>query len=314
MTPKSLAEITVPGRTMVMGILNITVDSFSDGGKYIDLEAALTHAHELVAAGADIIDVGAESTRPGATRVPAEIEAQRIAPVIRELNKAGILTSVDTMRAHTAEIAAQAGVNMINDVSGGLADPQMLSLMAETGLPVCLMHWKTEKFGDAAGQASYTQGVVAEVEQAFEQLVSAALKAGIAAENIVLDPGLGFAKTASDNWQLMQALPYLIASGYPILVGASRKRFLTALRTARGLETDPVSADAATTAISTMSAMAGAWGVRVHNAVESRDAIDAVAAVINANPTADIQLTTDANGVLKALKTERLWKTEGLRK
>ena len=162
----TVADLTAPGRTMVMGILNVTEDSFSDGGKWLDRDAAIAHAKDLVAQGADMIDVGAESTRPGATRVPAELEAQRVKPVIEALHAEGIRTSVDTMRASTARVAAEAGVDMINDVSGGLADPDMYAVMAETGLPVCLMHWRTvhnAEFGDAAGSADHGGDVVADV-------------------------------------------------------------------------------------------------------------------------------------------------------
>lgn len=274
-------DLTVPGRCLVMGILNVTADSFSDGGKYLDFDAALSHARELVAQGADIIDVGAESTRPGATRVPADVEAQRISTVIAALTAEGITTSVDTMRASTARAAAEAGVSMINDVSGGLADPEMFATMAETDLPVCLMHWRTVSgaaFGDAAGHAEHPGGVVADVHWVLDDLVATALAAGVAKDNIVLDPGLGFAKNREDNWQLLNALPEFVAGELPVLIGASRKRFLTEIRGDRGLTHTPVEADPATAAISALSAHLGAWGVRVHDVASSRDAVDVAAA------------------------------------
>lgn len=282
-----VSDLTVPGRCLIMGILNVTEDSFSDGGRYLGVEAALEHAHRLVAAGADMIDVGGESTRPGATRVDARVERERVVPVIRELAREGIATSVDTMRADTAEAAARAGVCMINDVSGGLADPGMLGAMARADIPVCLMHWKTVRFGDAAGQASHEGGVVADVRATLDRLVARALRAGVAAENIVLDPGLGFAKSAEDNWALLGALPEFLEGEYPLLVGASRKRFLTAVRASRGLSATPVDADPATAAVTAISAQLGAWGVRVHEVGVSRDAVDVAACWRAASGTGD---------------------------
>lgn len=277
----SVADLTAPGRTMVMGIVNVTEDSFSDGGKWLDRDAAIAHAKELVAQGADMIDVGAESTRPGATRVPAELEAQRVTPVIEALHAEGIRTSVDTMRAATALAAAEAGVDMINDVSGGLADPDMYRVMADTALPVCLMHWKTvndAEFGNAAGAADHGGDVVADVRETLARLTDNAVAAGVEYSQIVLDPGLGFAKTAADNWALLKALPEFIAGDLPILVGASRKRFLMEIRAARGLESGPGLADPATSAVTAISAHLGAWGVRVHEVDVSRDAVDVAAA------------------------------------
>ncbi|KQB83184.1 dihydropteroate synthase [Corynebacterium oculi] len=272
-----VADLTVPGRCLVMGILNVTEDSFSDGGRYLDLDAAVAHAHRLVAEGADMIDVGGESTRPGATRVDAETERRRVAPVIRALAQEGIITSVDTMRASTAEAAAEAGARMINDVSGGLADDRMLAVMSQAEIPVCLMHWKTVRFGDASGQAHHEGGVVADVRATLHRLVERTLAAGVDAGNIVLDPGLGFAKSAEDNWALLGALPEFIAGEFPLLVGASRKRFLTEIRAARGLSATPVDADPATAAVTALSAQLGAWGVRVHEVGVSRDAVDVAA-------------------------------------
>lgn len=276
--PTQLAELTAPGRTTVMGILNVTADSFSDGGRYLDPEAALNHARELVAAGADIIDVGAESTRPGATRVPADVEAKRVAEVVGLLHAESIRTSVDTMRAATAMAAAEAGVDMINDVSGGLADPDMYRVMAETGLPVCLMHWRAERFESASGTADHGGDVVRDVRGVLARLADSAVDAGVASSQITVDPGLGFAKTPEENWALLHALPEFIAGEYPVLVGASRKRFLTAIRAERGLGHSPIDADPATAAVTALAAQAGAWCVRVHEVAVSRDAVDVAAA------------------------------------
>lgn len=273
-----VADLTIPGRCTVMGIVNVTEDSFSDGGQYVDVDKAIAHAHELIAAGADIIDVGGESTRPGATRVTADVEQARVVPVIKALAADGIRTSVDTMRASVAEAAAEAGVSLLNDVSGGLADPDMYRVMASADLPVCLMHWKTVRFGDAAGQAHATGDVVADVRRVFDILVDNALTAGVKADQITLDPGLGFAKSAADNWALLKALPSFIAGEYPILVGASRKRFLAQVRRDRGLDVvSPVEADPATAAVTAIAAQLGAWCVRVHEVGVSRDAVDVAA-------------------------------------
>lgn len=274
----SIAQLTVPGRALVMGILNVTEDSFSDGGRWLELDAAVQHARDLVRDGADIVDVGAESTRPGATRVPADVEAARVRPVIEALRAEGIRTSVDTMRASTAAVAAEAGVDLINDVSGGLADPDMYRVMADSGLPVCLMHWRTDEFGSAAGAADHGGDVVADVEKLLRDCVDAAVGAGVERDQIVLDPGIGFAKTAEENWQLLAALPRLCAAGYPVLVGASRKRFLAQVRAARGLAHSPVDADPATAAVSAIAAKMGAWCVRVHEVAATRDAVEVAAA------------------------------------
>ncbi|CAB0575853.1 dihydropteroate synthase [Corynebacterium diphtheriae] len=274
-------DLIIPERTAVMGIVNVTEDSFSDGGRWLDIDAAIDHARDLVAAGADIIDVGGESTRPGATRVDPDVERSRVIPVIRALSEEGIATSIDTMRASVAAAAANAGVKLINDVSGGLADRAMYSVMADTQLPVCLMHWKTVRFGDAAGSADHGGDVVADVHQTLDKLVTSALNAGVKEDNITIDPGLGFAKTQEDNWALLRALPEFIAGPYPVLVGASRKRFLMAVRAARGLQSGPVDADPATAAVTAIAAHMGAWCVRVHEVAVSRDAVD-VAALWNA--------------------------------
>lgn len=273
----SVAGLSVPGRCLVMGIVNVTEDSFSDGGHYIDFDSAVEHAHRLIAEGADMIDVGGESTRPGAVRIDAQIEEHRVVPIIAALHAEGIPTSVDTMRASVAAAAANAGVSMINDVSGGLADPEMLQVMADAEVAVCLMHWKTLQFGDAFGRADHDGDVVSDVHSRLEELAARAIDAGVSEGQIVLDPGLGFAKSREDNWALLNALPSFINGPFPILVGASRKRFLAGVRKDRGLEVTPADADPATAAVTAVSAHMGAWGVRVHNVLVSRDAVDVAA-------------------------------------
>ncbi|MGP5114442.1 dihydropteroate synthase [Corynebacterium casei] len=265
-------------RTLVMGIVNVTEDSFSDGGKWIDIDRAIAHGRELVAQGADMIDVGGESTRPGATRVEPEMEKQRVAPVVQALAEEGIVVSVDTMRASVAEAAVEAGALLLNDVSGGLADDNMYSVMADSKVPVCLMHWRTVRFGDAAGSADHNGDVVKDVHATLARLTDNAIKVGVTPELITLDPGLGFAKTPQDNWALLKALPEFIAGHYPILVGASRKRFLAAIREDRGMEHGPHLSDPATAAVTALSAQLGAWAVRVHDVPVSRDAVDVAAA------------------------------------
>ncbi|MGV0330909.1 dihydropteroate synthase [Corynebacterium macginleyi] len=277
----SVAELTLAKRTLVMGIVNVTKDSFSDGGRWLDVDAATNHARDLVEQGADMIDVGGESTRPGAVRVEAQEEVDRVVPVIQALHAQGIRTSVDTMRASVAAAAVAAGVDMINDVSGGLADPEMYAVMADAGVPVCLMHWRTLQegaFGSAAGTADHGGDVVRDVHETLARLSANALDAGVKRENIVLDPGLGFAKSPQDNWALLRALPEFLAGEFPILVGASRKRFLAAIRADRGEEASPLLADSATAAVTAISAQMGAWGVRVHEVGVSRDAVDVAAA------------------------------------
>ena len=264
-------------RCLVMGIVNVTEDSFSDGGRWNDPAVAVAHAKRLMADGADLIDVGGESTRPGAVRVAAEEELGRVVPVVRELAAAGIPVSVDTMRAAVAEAAIEAGAALINDVSGGLADPRMLDVCAAAEVPVCLVHWRTERFGSASGRAEPSAaGIVAEVRDHLRGLAERALAKGIPAERIILDPGLGFAKNADDNWALLHALPELVAEGSPVLVGASRKRFTATV--VDGAPRAPRDADDATAAISALSAAAGAWAVRVHEVAASRDAVHVAAA------------------------------------
>ncbi|MDR1634986.1 MAG: dihydropteroate synthase [Bifidobacteriaceae bacterium] len=264
-----------------MGICNVTPDSFSDGGRYLRLAAALDHCDQMLAEGADLIDVGGESTRPGAARVPLDQELRRVVPVVRELAERGVAVSVDTMRARVAAAAAEAGAAIINDVSGGRADPAMLGVMAESGLPVVLMHWRGHS--ESMDGLDRYRDVVAEVAAELRQRVEAALAAGIRPDGIVLDPGLGFAKTGASNWPLLAGLDQLRALGFPLLIGASRKRFLDPV-----CGPDPAAQaagaagrDAATAAVTALVAGAGVWSVRVH-AVGANAAAVRVAARLNA--------------------------------
>lgn len=266
------SRLAVPGRCAVLGVLNVTSDSFSDGGRYLDHGAAVRHAEELVEAGADIVDVGGESTRPGAERVASEEELERVLPVVRELVARGITVSVDTMRARVAEKTLEAGAAIVNDVSGGLADPDMVRVVAEADVPYMLMHWRGHS-RDMNELARYDD-VVTDVRDELTERVEAAVKAGVDESGIVLDPGLGFAKTGEHDWQLLNRLDVLLDLGYPVLVGASRKRFLgRLLADAEGNPRPPAGRETATAAISALSADRGAWGVRVHDVRASRDAI-----------------------------------------
>lgn len=263
-----------------MGVLNVTEDSFSDGGQYLDTADAVAHGRELVAAGADIVDVGGESTRPGAVRVPADEEAARVVPVVRDLAAAGAVVSVDTMRAAVAEQSIAAGAHLINDVSGGMADPDMARVVAEAGVPWILMHWVSpDDFASGAGGAAHRgSDVVTDVVAHLRGRVDAALAAGVRPEQLILDPGLGFAKTAEDNWDLLRRTDELAELGYPVLIAASRKRFLGTLLDDGERPRPAGGRDHATAAISAMAAREGAWGVRVHDVAPSADAVRAAAA------------------------------------
>ncbi len=261
---------------VVMGVVNVTADSFSDGGHYLDVDAAVRHGLELHAAGVDIVDVGGESTRPGADRVDPSVEAERVTPVIAELVSHGVCVSVDTMRASVATAAIGAGVSIVNDVSGGRADPDMAGVVADAGVAWVLMHWRstvdwTHRPG-AAEEHEYGD-IVEDVRSGLLRQVDAAVAAGVDSSRIVLDPGLGFAKNAEHNWALLRRLDRLVDTGIPVLVGASRKRFLGTLLARDGQPRPAHDRDAATAAISVLSAAAGAWGVRVHDAVGTLDAL-----------------------------------------
>ncbi|MFW0797561.1 dihydropteroate synthase [Gordonia sp. CPCC 205515] len=272
-------------RTLVMGIINVTADSFSDGGRYLDHDAATDHGLELIAAGADLIDVGGESTRPGAIRVDPAEEADRVVPVIRSLAGTGVPISVDTMRASVAARAIEAGAAIINDVSGGRADPDMARVVAESGLPWILMHWRAvdrpagDGFTHGVDDVGGYRDVVAEVSGELLAQVDAAVTAGVDPDRIILDPGLGFAKSGEHNWALLHALPTIVGLGFPVLVGASRKRFLGTLLADEGDQLrPPAGREVATAAISALAAANGAWAVRVHDVAGSRDAVAVAAA------------------------------------
>ncbi|MBQ1011496.1 dihydropteroate synthase [Micromonospora sp. M51] len=257
---------------VVMGVLNVTPDSFSDGGRYADLDAAVGHGVRLRDAGAHLVDIGGESTRPGAERIDAATEAERVLPVIRELTAAGVTVSVDTSRARVAEAALAAGAAVVNDVSGGLADPDMARVVRDARCPWVLMHWRGHSRA-MRELATYTD-VVADVRAELAQRIDAALAAGVAADRLVVDPGLGFAKTAAHNWELSARLPELLDLGYPLLFGASRKSYLGGLLAAAdGTPRPTAQREAATVATSVLAVAAGAWGVRVHDVRATTDAL-----------------------------------------
>ncbi|TML33219.1 MAG: dihydropteroate synthase [Actinobacteria bacterium] len=256
----------------ILGVLNVTPDSFSDGGRYADRDAAVAHGIRMRAQGADYVDVGGESTRPGAERVDAATEAARVVPVILDLVAAGVPVSVDTTRAAVAAQALDAGASIVNDVSGGLADPVMGKVVAEAGCPWVLMHWRGHS-RDMRQLAVYAD-VVAEVRAELAQRVDEALAAGVAPEKIIVDPGLGFAKTAEHNWRLSAHLGEIISLGYPVLFGASRKSYLGRLLADPHGDPRPVDQrEAATLATTVLAVQAGVWGVRVHDVQGSVDAI-----------------------------------------
>src|SRR5689334_14751383 len=257
---------------VIMGVLNVTPDSFSDGGRYADLDEAVAHALRMRAEGADLVDVGGESTRPGADRVDPDIECARVLPVIRELAAAGVPMSIDTSRATVAAAALAAGVQLVNDVSGGLADPDMARVVADAGCPWILMHWRGHS--DRMADPAVYQDVVKEVCAELGERVDAAVAGGVSPDRLILDPGLGFAKKAEHTWRLPAHLPDLIKLGFPVLVGASRKSHLG--RLLAGVDGTPRPTDereAATIATTVLAAAAGAWGVRVH---EVRGNVDAI--------------------------------------
>ncbi|QYH37102.1 dihydropteroate synthase [Salinibacterium sp. M195] len=252
----------------VMGILNVTPDSFSDGGQFSHVDRAIAHGLELRNQGADIVDVGGESTRPGAERVPPAQEQQRVIPVIEALAAEGVTVSIDTMNAETAVAAAKAGASIINDVSGGLADPEMYRTVAETDLFYIAMHWRGHS-SEMASLANYTD-VVTDVRAELKDRLVEMMVWGINPDRVVLDPGLGFAKSARHNWALLARLDELSSLGCPILIGASRKRFLGKLLPADAAITDR---DLATAVISNVAAQAHVWGVRVHDVASTQVAL-----------------------------------------
>ena len=261
-----------PGRALVMGVVNVTPDSFSDGGLYLAADAAIAHGLGLAAAGADLLDVGGESTRPGAGRVTAREELDRVLPVVEALAAEGLPVSIDTMRAEVARAAVAAGASLINDVSGGLADPAMAAAVAETGIAYVCSHWRGQSavMDTRARYDDVVAAVTAELSARLEALTAA----GVAAEQIVLDPGLGFAKLGLDNVRLLANLDALHRLGRPLLIGASRKRFLGEILGGR----KAAGRDDATAAVTALAAAGGAWGVRVHTVRPSADAVRVAAA------------------------------------
>lgn len=264
-----------PPRCAVMGVLNVTPDSFSDGGRWLDANRAIRHGHALLAAGADLLDVGGESTRPGARRIDEGEEHRRVLPVIKELAQAGAVVSVDTMRARVAAAGVQAGAAIVNDVSAAAADPDMARTAADLDVPFVAMHWRGHS--DQMDNRAEYDDVVIEVRDELAARVEHLLASGVRQDRIVLDPGLGFAKQAEHNWQLLRGLDVLQALGFPVLVGASRKRFLGAVA-ARGAADEPEHRDDATAAVSALAAAAGVWAVRVHQVRATAAAVRVAAA------------------------------------
>ena len=264
-------------RVQVMGVVNVTDDSFSDGGLYLDRDRAVEHGLALAAEGAAIVDVGGESTRPGATRVDPRVETDRVIPVIKDLAAQGITVSIDTVRAEVAAAALRSGARIVNDVSGGRADPKMASVVADAGVPWILMHWRSvtaERPHDIPGYGD----IVADVKAELLGSVDAATSAGVDATRLIIDPGLGFAKNAQHNWALLRALPEFVATGIPVLIGASRKRFLGSLLAGEGGVREPAGRETATAVISALAALHGVWGVRVHDVRATVDALKVVEA------------------------------------
>jgi len=262
-----------PGRCLVMGVVNVTPDSFSDGGRWFDADAAVAHGVELAEQGADIVDVGGESTRPGATRPEPDEELHRVLPVVEGLVAQGVVVSVDTMRADTARRAIARGAALVNDVSAGLADEQMAAVVRDTGVPWVLMHWRghADRMADLAVYDDVVHDVLHELNSRVETLVAA----GVRPEQLIVDPGLGFAKTGDHNWSVLGAIDEFVTQGLPLLVAASRKRFLGQLLA--DPDTDELRPadrrDDATAAVTMQAALCGAWCVRVHDVPPNVDAV-----------------------------------------
>lgn len=273
-TTKELPGLLVEERCLVMGVVNVTPDSFSDGGRWFDAGRAIEHGLRMVGEGADIVDVGGESTQPGAQRVPADEELRRVLPVVTELARQGVVVSVDTMRAEVAAAAVDAGAVLVNDVSGGMADPAMARLVASTGVSYVLMHWRGHSH-DMQKRAVYTD-VVQEVYDELEQRMTAVVDEGVDPGQIIIDPGLGFAKSPEKghNWALLAHLDRFAQLGRPILIGGSRKRFLGRLLSdADGNPRSFTECDDATVAVTALAAFHGAWAVRVHEVRPNADAV-----------------------------------------
>jgi dihydropteroate synthase len=250
---------------LVMGILNVTPDSFADGGRYSDFESAIRRGNEMISEGVDIIDIGGESTKPGAERITLNEELNRVIPVVKELSQSGVRISIDTMRSEVARQAIEAGASIINDVSGGLADAEMLSTAASLELPYIAMHWRGHS-KDMNSRAVY-KDVVGEVIIEIEERITACLEAGIKKDNLIIDPGLGFAKDADHNWAIIDSISSFVDLGYPVLVGASRKRFLGG--------DNPDLREAATIALTQRLSTTGIWAIRVHSVKPHKEVISA---------------------------------------
>lgn len=258
--------------TAIMGIVNVTPDSFSDGGRFLAADAAIAHGLSLRADGAHILDVGGESTRPGAERVAPAEEQARVLPVVAALAAEGALVSIDTMNASTAQAAIDAGARIVNDVSGGLGDPDMLGVVAASDVDVVLQHWRGHS-ADMYAHAAYAD-LARDLVAELEGRVGAAAAAGISPDRIILDPGIGFGKRGAQNWEALRALEQIVAIGPRVLVGTSRKRFLAeALADAEGVEVSTSRRDLATAVTSVLATQAGAWAVRVHDVAATRDAL-----------------------------------------
>jgi dihydropteroate synthase len=257
--------------TGIWGIVNVTPDSFSDGGRYRDTGMALQHAGRLRLAGATVIDVGGESTRPGAERVPVAEEQARVLPVIEALTEGGIPVSIDTLNADTAVAAVRAGARSVNDVSGGVADERMLEAVAATGADIVLGHWRGPS-DDMYAKASYGRAA-REVAGELRARVEAAAAAGIAPSRVIVDPGIGFAKTGAQNWDVLRGLDEIVALGHRVLIGTSRKRFLAETLAVADVQVSEARRDLATAVTSALAARAGVWAVRVHDVASTRDAL-----------------------------------------
>jgi dihydropteroate synthase len=270
-------------RICVVGVLNVTPDSFSDGGRYTSIDTAVAHAHEMDRDGADLIDIGGESTRPGARRIDSDEERRRVLPVIRELAAAGVPMSIDTYRAPVAAAALEAGVSVVNDVSGGLADPGMAAVVRDAGCPWILMHWRGHS--DHMQELASYPDVVKDVRTELLARVDAAVAAGVDERQLAIDPGLGFAKTGEHNWALLAALESFVEIGPPVLIASSRKSFLGRLLAGPDGTPRPVDdREDATTALTAYCALRGVWGVRVHEVRPSVDAALAIAAIRQCGP------------------------------
>ena len=270
--PSMLSDLD---RTLVMGVLNVTPDSFSDGGLFEETQDAIAHGRYMAANGADIVDVGGESTRPGSDRISQDEELSRVIPVIEALTGDGIIVSVDTMRSEVARASIAAGAALVNDISGGKADSDMLPFVATTEVPFILMHWRGHS--DVMTQLTNYTNVSADVVREIAEQVDNAVRSGIARDRIVIDPGIGFAKTTQQNWPLIQDLEVIDELELPVLWGVSRKKFLgELLADSNGEFREMAGREAATTALTTYLALAGAWAVRVHDVQSSRDAIEVV--------------------------------------